>query len=167
MPWTPEQKSEWWKNATPEEREKIRERNRKNYHNESPEQRLKRLQRRQKWVDENREEIRRKTRERKSNHKKYLIEMLGSKCVGCGVTTNLQFDHIDRKEKNDNVTSLLLGKLETAISEAKKCQLLCKDCHKLKTTINHDCNQLMDDYKVSQVERDGDDYVVRLTRYKS
>lgn len=165
MPWTAEQKKEWWKNATPEEREKTYEKRRKNYHNETPEQREKRNSNRREWVNENREELNRKRRERKSTHKRYLIEMLGGECVGCGVTTNLQFDHIDRKEKNVNVTSLLAGKLETAITEAKKCQLLCEDCHRLKTTINHDCNQLMTGYKVSQVTQDGDDYVVRLTKY--
>lgn len=167
MPWNRKQKQEWWKNLSPEERRKKREKMRRDYHNQTPEERERRKSKRIEYINKNREELNRKIRERKSKHKQYLIEMLGGECVGCGVTTNLQFDHIDRREKKQTITTMLAGKLEKAITEAKKCQLLCEECHQLKTTVYHDCNQLMTGYKVSQVTQDGDEYVVRLTRYKS
>jgi len=52
-----------------------------------------------KWKEENRDYVNVKVKERKAKNKAYLIELLGGKCVGCGITENLQFDHIDRKQK--------------------------------------------------------------------
>ena len=56
------------------------------------------------YSKDNREKINKNSRERKAKNKAYLIEMLGGKCVGCGVTENLQFDHIDRKQKTFTIS---------------------------------------------------------------
>lgn len=67
-------------------------------------------------------------------HKAKLIEMLGGKCVCCGTTKQLEFDHIDPA-----IVSFRIGRklgtygIDILIAEAKKCQLLCTDCHLDKT----------------------------------
>lgn len=72
--------------------------------------------------------------ERYERRKQAIYEQLGGKCKVCGSTDNFEIDHIDRREKSFTVGTLLAGiskeKLET---ELKKCQLLCKKCHKEKT----------------------------------
>jgi len=61
--------------------------------------------------------------------------LLGGKCVICGVTENLEFDHIDPKIKLFNPTTYVTGgkPKDLVMEEFKKCQLLCHDCHKNKT----------------------------------
>ncbi len=118
-----------------------------------------------KWKEENREEVNAKIKERKSKNKAYLIEMLGGKCVGCGVTENLQFDHIDRKQKTFTIGKRLESSLENKlIPEAKKCQLLCKSCHQIKTTINHDMHSLADGYSVASVVKNDNEIIVKLKK---
>lgn len=59
-------------------------------------------------------------------------KFLGGKCVRCGSVENLQFDHIDPTTKVNPVTRNNFT-VENFWKEVKKCQLLCFDCHKLKT----------------------------------
>jgi hypothetical protein len=118
-----------------------------------------------KWKEENRDYVNAKVKERKAKNRAYLIEMLGGKCVGCGVTENLQFDHIDRKQKSFTIGKRLESSLENKlIPEAKKCQLLCKSCHQLKTTINHDMHSLSDGYSILNVVENGDEVIVTLKK---
>ena len=114
------------------------------------------------YAKNNREKINERSRELKREKKQILIEHLGGKCVGCGVTTDLQFDHIDRNAKSFTIGKCLGNKLEDLIKEANKCQLLCKSCHEYKTTINHDTNMLASGYKVKEVRKVGDEIVVTL-----
>ena len=62
------------------------------------------------------------------------IEKLGGKCVKCGSTENLEFDHIDPKTKEKqygkSFTSLAKDKLD---KEIDKAQLLCRNCHEKKS----------------------------------
>lgn len=52
-------------------------------------------------------------------------------CKICGSTKKLDLDHINRKNKiSHNVWSWNKKKQQ---SELKKCQVLCKSCHLLKT----------------------------------
>lgn len=57
---------------------------------------------------------------------------LGGKCVNCGSQENLEFDHIDSKTKLYTITTIAL-RPNLVEPELKKCQLLCHDCHLLKT----------------------------------
>lgn len=61
------------------------------------------------------------------------IVMLGGECVQCQSTENLEFDHIDRTTKSFSIGKILLGKVDRYLVELKKCQLLCKSCHRAKS----------------------------------
>ncbi|AIX31442.1 hypothetical protein Syn7803US40_98 [Synechococcus phage ACG-2014f] len=93
-----------------------------------------------------------------------MIEHLGGKCVGCGTTEQLQFDHIDRKDKKYSITKRLGVSDETLLPEVNKCQLLCKQCHEIKSTIDHDRKKLMDGMMVEDVTYSNDRIIVTLVR---
>ena len=116
------------------------------------------------YAKNNREKINQSVRQLKQKKKEHLIKHLGGKCVGCGSNEKLQFDHIDRKQKSFTIGKCLGYTLEKLLEEANKCQLLCKECHKYKTTINHDTNILAEGYQVKEVKYDGDEVVVTLCK---
>ncbi len=56
-------------------------------------------------------------------------------CVKCGSWKQLELDHIDpSKKKAHTIWSWSPAKRE---EEAKKCQVLCNNCHKKKTAIEN------------------------------
>ena len=59
------------------------------------------------------------------------ISILGNCCYKCGSTNRIELDHVDRKTKVSN--SIWSWKAERIVQELSKCQLLCHDCHKIKT----------------------------------
>ena len=61
--------------------------------------------------------------------KRYYTKKMGGKCVKCGSTKNLEFDHIDPRTKEYTITSLFSRSPEIIEKELAKCQLLCHDCH--------------------------------------
>ena len=81
----------------------------------------------------NREKIREQRRGYRDKRKSYCIEYLGGKCVKCGTTHNLQFDHIKREGKKYEITRKLTNKFDNIKEELDKCQLLCAPCHLDKT----------------------------------
>ena len=55
----------------------------------------------------------------------------GKFCVICGSSSNLELDHIDRSTKvSHSIWSWTKQRQEL---ELKKCQILCKSCHRQKT----------------------------------
>ena len=62
-----------------------------------------------------------------------LIEKMGGKCVECGCTETLEFDHIDPSTKSFNIAAGYTKPKETLLAEVAKCQLLCNKCHIEKT----------------------------------
>ena len=62
-----------------------------------------------------------------------LIEKLGGKCVECGCTETLEFDHIDPSTKSFNIAAGYTKPKEVLLEEVAKCQLLCQKCHIKKT----------------------------------
>jgi hypothetical protein len=58
-----------------------------------------------------------------------LIEKLGGKCVECGCTETLEFDHIDPPTKSFNISTGYHKPKEVLEEELSKCQLLCNKCH--------------------------------------
>ena len=122
--------------------EKNREQQRNYLHNRNDEQISSRKEYHKKWSEENKElikqyreenkdELNAKTREKRHQRKLELIERLGGKCVECGATERLQFDHINPLEKSFNISSNL--NRENLDEELDKCQLLCFKCHLEKT----------------------------------
>ena len=59
------------------------------------------------------------------------IESMGGKCVKCCSDKELQMDHIDPEKKISH--RIFSWSDERRIPELEKCQLLCKECHLLKT----------------------------------
>lgn len=64
------------------------------------------------------------------------MDALKSGCAICGEKDPivLDFDHINQQEKCCSV-SALIGKSETRLcTEIAKCQILCANCHRRKTS---------------------------------
>jgi 5-methylcytosine-specific restriction endonuclease McrA len=66
------------------------------------------------------------------------LEALGGKCTRCGTIANLQFDHIDRHTKEFPVSKMWSLSEKRFWAEIAKCQILCNECHKIKSKENND-----------------------------
>lgn len=76
-----------------------------------------------------------KQQERAWSRKLELIRLMGGKCSKCGYDKNiaaLDFHHINPKEKEFQLDSRHLSNthMDKIIEEAKKCVLLCANCHR-------------------------------------
>ena len=110
-------------------KEKIKARQKK-YYDDNPEhmRKLRKLQ-----YDKHKDKLVQDQREYRTNRRLHLIERLGGKCVECGSTRLLQFDHIDPFKKSFTVASKMTAPIEVLYEEVDKCQLLCAKCHFNKT----------------------------------
>ncbi len=72
-------------------------------------------------------------REYYANKRQNYLEMLGGECVECSSKENLEFDHVDRSNKNFAIGKLMSYSKEIILNELKLCQILCKNCHDLKS----------------------------------
>jgi 5-methylcytosine-specific restriction endonuclease McrA len=62
------------------------------------------------------------------------LEQLGGRCVDCGSTDSLEFDHVDPEMKSFNIGALFAtGSNERLKTELAKCVLRCSSCHMTKT----------------------------------
>lgn len=66
---------------------------------------------------------------------------LGGCCVDCGTVEDLNFDHVDRATKVENVTKLADGSKKAFWAEVRKCVLRCVPCHKAKSSAGRENNQ--------------------------
>ena len=114
------------------------------------------------WRERNREKDRANNKRRRDARRQLLIDHLGGKCVGCGDTNDLQFDHIVRADKSFTIGQCMNKKLDVLIEEANKCQLLCKKCHQLKGVSYNDYEKLADGYRVEGIETIGDKVIITL-----
>lgn len=73
------------------------------------------------------------TQERYYRVKNECIQLLGGRCAFCGSQEDLEFDHIDPATKEFSIIGGSRVARARLLEELKKCQLLCKDCHKKKT----------------------------------
>ncbi len=60
------------------------------------------------------------------------VTRLGGKCVECGSTDNLEFDHIDPTTKVCSIARASSFSQVRFDAEVQKCQLLCVEHHKVK-----------------------------------
>lgn len=68
-----------------------------------------------------------------ANKRAEYIKLLGGKCVECGSTSNLEFDHKDVTKKNFNIGKLMTFSKVDILEELKLCQILCETCHEQKS----------------------------------
>lgn len=75
--------------------------------------------------------MKRRYRERRA----LAFELLGGHCVNCGTDQSLEIDHVEREgvPQNQKFGKLWNMALERFVKELEKCQLLCYDCHILKS----------------------------------
>lgn len=68
--------------------------------------------------------------------KKVIREMFGDKCMECGdvlLPKEMEFHHRNPEEKVDNVSDLMrIASRDEVIEEVKKCDVVCRNCHRLK-----------------------------------
>lgn len=57
------------------------------------------------------------------------LALLGGKCVVCGTTEDLNFDHIDRDTKSFSISRLWSISYNRFLAEVQKCQILCQAHH--------------------------------------
>jgi hypothetical protein len=69
--------------------------------------------------------------------RKIAIKYLGGKCIDCGSKKELEFDHIEPKEKSFSIAKLWSVKEEEFWKEINKCNLRCKNCHIIKTVLQN------------------------------
>jgi hypothetical protein len=89
-----------------------------------------------KWVHDNKDKVNQRIRTSYQEKKNILVAEFGGKCQRCGWnehTAGLDFDHLDPTQKKYGV---LRGNrsLDAAREEAKKCRLLCANCHRIWTS---------------------------------
>lgn len=70
---------------------------------------------------------------RRQARRQRFIEMLGGKCESCEATENLQFDHLDPREKSFSISKRIDAPEDVLLAEVGKCRLLCPSCHRNKT----------------------------------
>lgn len=81
-----------------------------------------------------RERMREYMAARRSAVKSEMLALLGGRCVRCGTSENLEFDHINPADKSFEINGRSLDLPSAAIrAEVAKCQLLCAAHHLEKT----------------------------------
>ena len=69
----------------------------------------------------------------RKTHSKAIRVKYGGKCIICGYNKCLEalhFHHVNMEDKTNNVMTLVrTGRIPLAYKEAKKCLLLCANCH--------------------------------------
>lgn len=79
--------------------------------------------------------VKRRSHERKD----MLIKLKGGKCMDCGFAGHpaaLDFDHRNPFEKYLPIARLLNGaKMAKLMEEVEKCDLVCANCHRIRTWV--------------------------------
>ena len=71
---------------------------------------------------------------RRLQRRETLVNLAGGKCSRCRSLKDLEFDHRDRTTRLFNLSGCHLDRSwAKIIEELAKCDLLCAECHKLKT----------------------------------
>lgn len=70
---------------------------------------------------------------RKKQRKKDLVEVFGFRCGICGYyrcEAALEFHHVNPKDKLYALSDFKFRSLEEDLREAKKCIMVCSNCHR-------------------------------------
>lgn len=87
----------------------------------------------EKWKARNTAEVIGRMRKRKT----LLVKLLGGKCFDCRrryPSCCFHFDHRNPKSKKYNLARILNYGLSTLLSELVKCDLVCANCHAVRST---------------------------------
>ena len=142
--------AEYKKQYQLENKDKIRERQQKYYY-DNPEH-MKKLRKAQ--YDKHQQKLVEDQRKIRNERRQYLREYLGGKCVRCGATERLEFDHIIKETKSFTIgSSLTCFSIEELIEEVNKCQLLCRPCHIIKSDEEGDWAKLTLEEKAKRKRR--------------
>lgn len=74
----------------------------------------------------------------KQARKEYVDALKRQPCTDCGQifpTCAMHFDHLDPATKKKSVSGLVNGAMQTLLAEIKKCELVCANCHAIRTFI--------------------------------
>ena len=63
------------------------------------------------------------------------VEMFGGRCLLCGATEELEFDHRDPALKEREVRDLWSRREDVLLAELLKTRLLCRQCHDFKSRL--------------------------------
>ena len=86
-------------------------------------------------------------RTQKRNVKIIHEEKLKRGCTCCGYNFHacaLDFDHLDPTTKTRDIAKMHTTSISTLTEEIKKCQVLCANCHRIKTHDPEAFKQLME-----------------------
>jgi 5-methylcytosine-specific restriction endonuclease McrA len=89
-------------------------------------------------------------RTQKRNVKIIQEEKLKHGCVCCGYSAHacaLDFDHIDPSDKIRDIAKMHTTSIPVLQKEMEKCQVLCANCHRIKTHDLNAFNQLLKENK--------------------
>lgn len=85
----------------------------------------------------NKDKYKKKSRESWRKTRDIISRLKEKPCVDCGVQYPyyvMQFDHLPQHEKVDAVYTLVRTKgRKAALEEIKKCELVCANCHAIRT----------------------------------
>jgi hypothetical protein len=81
---------------------------------------------------------------RRSNEK-LILELKKEPCVDCGnkfPSCCMEFDHVPgRGKKIGHISDMMSYSKEMLLLEIEKCDLICSNCHKIRTFIERDTNK--------------------------
>lgn len=100
---------------------------------------------------------------RRMRLKAEAIGRLGGKCVSCGIEDErvLEFDHVNPSEKKYAISDLWRGSERHLWIEVAKCQLLCANCHRIKTVESKDSQRRRTPDPLS-LPTLGEDYFIKV-----
>jgi len=127
MSWSNEKKAEYMRN-----------------YRKDPDRRKRTQELQREWYHRNKDTILVKQKDLYYSLKEQIIENLGGKCNYCSCTEDLEFNHIDPLLKVEEASKRHM----MVKGEWKKCELLCKKCHRKYTNIE---NRLMRKYWLENV----------------
>jgi hypothetical protein len=75
-------------------------------------------------------------RQRQRYHADLLDQLRAVPCKDCGdrfAPCSMDFDHRDPATKVRSVTRMIVGTIERLLAEVEKCDIVCANCHRLRT----------------------------------
>lgn len=121
------------------------------------------------WYQRNREKVIAKSAAKRRRNYMWLCSQKDKPCADCGVEYHpfvMEFHHRDPSTKLDTVGNLIQkASRQRVIDEIEKCDLLCANCHRVRTYWEEGFDSLLTDSLASNVAEDAFDTAsVRVSR---